>query len=211
MNRALSLSTGDFVLFLNADDFLVDDKVIGRVAELLCNKDTDIYYGNINLRSKESEVGSFFPPRENNLIGGLSIFCLPHQAMFCSKKSFELIGNFSLRYRMLADYDWYLRAFSMGLKFKYINETISSYSLDGFSADTNTRVQEFFLIQNQSELYRDGRHDFIRFSNYLYYLNLINHTKFHVDTTLFHASENLHRNLTHLQMQILKTENLKCL
>lgn len=38
--------------------------------------------------------------------------CLPHQAMFVRRDLFEQIGGFDTHYRIHADYDWMLRAFT---------------------------------------------------------------------------------------------------
>jgi GT2 family glycosyltransferase len=122
----------------------------------------DIYYGNIFQRVGEEIVGKFCPPGEAHLLEALSVYCLPHQAMFSSRKIFDAIGLFSKKYQLLSDYDWYSRAFAEGYSLRYLDLDISVYYMGGASSNTSLRLKEFYEIQNSSYLFKDPKTDYLR-------------------------------------------------
>lgn len=171
MNKGVERATGDYIFFLNADDYIVDANVISNAVEEIKQDVSDIYYGNIEVRTYQHGVSIYKPWNENSLISALSIYCLPHQAMFAKTALFKKIGGFSTKYKILSDYEWYLRAYDAGAKFKYFDVLISSFSFDGLSSNPSNRLHEFYLIQNASKMYGGGDYDVIRIESSLYRLN----------------------------------------
>jgi hypothetical protein len=78
----------------------------------------------------------------------------------------RFIGGFDLKWKVLADYEHYLRAFEKGFTFHHIDTTIASYSFDGFSSDPSRRLREFFSIQNQSKVFSAKEADYLRLVQY---------------------------------------------
>lgn len=211
MNKAVKKASGDYILFLNADDYLVDETVISRSVEKMTLNFADIYYGNIIVRLSSGSQFTFRPPNQDYLIGAMSIYCLPHQAMFSAKGVFESCGGFSMNYKILSDYEWYLKAFAMDRKFSYIDVDVASFSYDGLSSNPERRMNEFFLIQNSSPLYSDGKYDYQRI---FYALGRITELKqqnphlIHFMPHQLQLSKTLTENLLILQREIMSLENL---
>ena len=168
MNKAIAKASGDFILFLNADDYLVDATTIREAVKLMEVEEADVYYGNLEVRNGAQGIAIHKPWNECSLIAALSIYCLPHQAMFSRTSLFDAIGGFSTKFKVLSDYDWYLRAFESGAGFKYMDVLISSFSFDGISSDPIKRLNEFYLIQNNSNLFKAGDYDIARFESSLH-------------------------------------------
>jgi len=162
MNKAFNWISGDYIIFLNSDDFLAAPGILQRVVDEINISPADIYYGNILKREDEGIIGKFCPPGESQIHEALSVYCLPHQAMFSSRKIFDAIGLFNNKYQLLADYDWYLRATAAGFSLKYLDIDMSVYYMNGASSDIALRLKEFYAIQNSSPLFLDPKTDYLR-------------------------------------------------
>lgn len=135
MNRAKNKATGDFLLFLGADDLLSSNDVLSRVAKSMSNTDS-VHYGNVlRLRSCQKYDGKF-----NKLKWGYKNIC--HQAIFYPRCIY-LNCDYSLEYKLVSDWVYNLDLISKNVKFIYIDEIIAQYNdIDGISS---TKVDNLFL------------------------------------------------------------------
>jgi len=129
MNKALNLSNGDFLIFLNAGDTFFSDNTLLEFVRKAHNKNA-IYYGNaiyINKLTKEQywRGGSFNKYR-------LSKTNICHQTIFFSKKAYHS-NSYNLKYNLFADWEYNMQLFR---KFHYLhlNQTIAYYDSTGISA-----------------------------------------------------------------------------
>jgi glycosyltransferase involved in cell wall biosynthesis len=119
MNKGVRLATGDFVLFLGADDVLLVD--LERVAPLLVDLGT-IYYGDT------------YWPASHRLYDGpfsalkLALRNICQQAIFYPRGVFEKYA-FDLRYRIQADWELNMRCFSdPAFRFEYIPVLVAAFN-----------------------------------------------------------------------------------
>lgn len=141
MNKGISLSTGDYLLFLNADDSLIDEEILKKVAKFIEKYPFDIVHGGIKgFDPKTNEVFDIFydKPITKKFFLTRSFH---HQGAFIKKSAFETIGYYDLNYRISADQEWFLRAYTKGLKFKYIMMLISFYNLHGLSYENKNNKE----------------------------------------------------------------------
>ena len=140
MNKGISNASGDYIMFLNADDTLLHENVLKLVSEKM-NDNKALYYGDLIFLEKST--GKLNNRKQNNvnniyLCGGM----LFHPTIFASKKLFEKIGNFDTQYRIVADYDWIIRAM---IQFKascsYLDIPITIFA-DGEGASSNPKNQQ---------------------------------------------------------------------
>ena len=108
MNKGLSIATGDYILFLNSDDFLISDKVI---ADLFSDQTPsfDICFAGILYDRNESGiewVPTQYPTVDNIRKGWHS----PHPGFIISKRLASAIGEFNINLSVSADFDFMLRA-----------------------------------------------------------------------------------------------------
>jgi glycosyltransferase involved in cell wall biosynthesis len=155
MNKGIAKATGDFVLILGADDYLVDDNVIEDVVAGMQNETADFYYGLLEVRYPNGEV-SIYDAGSPAEIGQMMILgCLPSQASLMKRAAFDDIGVFDTQYCFSADYDWYLKALNTpGFKFAKIDRLCSSYFMGGASSNLEKCRSEMDLIQNRSAFYQ---------------------------------------------------------
>lgn len=130
MNKGIMKSTGDVIAFLNSDDWY-ENHIFERVRFYFSSDEIDILAGQVNhvVNNKIfSEDAGICNPED---IRYKMIYS--HQGMFARREVFEKIGRFNLRYRLSADYEWMLRAFSKGCRFKSVNDVFANYRSDGRS------------------------------------------------------------------------------
>ena len=155
MNKGLKHVTGDFVLFLNADDrFYASDSVARAVEAIAANPGADVYYGPLEVRTRDGFPHIFHPPPPNEAPEFLVQGCLPHQSTLARPSVFERTGPFDLRFRCHADYDWFLKIFiDPSISVKVLDVVIGSFLEGGVSSQLEKGQAEVFQIQNASPLY----------------------------------------------------------
>ena len=173
MNKGIGESNGDFIYFLNAGDIFYNNQVLSKVASYLrTNSDVDILYGDVIYKNldgtkiKRDHKPLSLPYLIRNTI------C--HQAIFASRRSFEVIGGFNLDYRIRADYDWIIRAFqSKKVNIKYWKLSFAKYLGGGVSSKNfeQSRKEKNEIIQKNFNLLPN-----IYYQIYLLYLKIINKT-----------------------------------
>lgn len=141
MNKGVRAATGDYVYFLNSDDFFCDEKVVADIAAAIRQNPTiDLVYGDVLMGSTEQLVRKPQVPvltRESLCRKG---FC--HQALFARRELFERTGGFSEQFRIVADGDWLARALAAGATTLHVERDIAVFSLDGLSGTTKWREEK---------------------------------------------------------------------
>lgn len=139
MNRAVSLAKGEYVLFLNAGDCLLDDHVLNNVNEFIQKKSADVVYGNILQIGNEGKRLRKYGQVCSKELYFLSGDCICHQAMFAKSDLFKE-KLFDTRYLVCADKEWQLYQISRKRQFAAMNIAVTSILQEGFSTD---HVQDF--------------------------------------------------------------------
>lgn len=137
MNKGISASHGEYLMFLNSGDSLYDNKVVERVVSLL--NDKDIYVGRINSIGRENasdeEQADFSP---EGILRKLTFTWIPHQASFFKRTLFDKYGLYREDYKIASDWWAYFCFLVMG---KAIIEpvpiVIANYDTAGVSASNH--------------------------------------------------------------------------
>ena len=129
MNIGASLAKGDWILYLNAGDYLYTDDVISRMSKVAVTNDTAVIYGDV-LYTYYSKYKPFYS-RPVEQITNNYIFC--HQSVL-TRKDVLTEGKFDLKYKICADYDLYLRSYLQGHKMIHVNIPVSVYDNNGYSS-----------------------------------------------------------------------------
>ncbi len=133
MNKGLKLATGDYILFIHSDDYLLKTDILEQVSEYL-NTNLDVYTFQVVL-----EYGCRRRISVNNPLGWSTNFKMGscHQGQLCSKKLFDKIGGFDLKFKIDMDYDFILRAYRKGVTSLTIDLPISVMRQIGVSSKTD--------------------------------------------------------------------------
>lgn len=127
MNKALTYSTGDFLLFLGSDDHLISFDVISKVVEQIQCK-SSVYYGNVFRNSRNDIYKGHFGKFK------ISLENICHQSIFYPREVYKKY-KYNLDYKVYADYFNNLTIFPK-VNFVYLPLTISYYNYEGFSSSS---------------------------------------------------------------------------
>lgn len=130
MNKGLSLATGDYILFLHSDDYLIDSSVLQRASSYL-EDNMDIYFFKVLLDDQGIHRES-----RNKALCWLTNFKMGscHQGQLCSTRLFKELGPLDTSYKIVMDYDFILRALRGGASGRSIDMLLSVMRLTGISS-----------------------------------------------------------------------------
>jgi len=130
---------GDYLLFLNSGDWLADERVI---FDFMCLEHTsslisgDIYLWQNNYATlrksfsiEDIHYGSFFRGS------------LPHASTFIEKKLFEKYGLYNERYKIVSDWEFFLKVLILyECNYSYFDRVVSFFNLDGISNSLDAKI-----------------------------------------------------------------------
>lgn len=124
MNKGIKLATGDYLIFMNADDTFADNNVLQKIAEQT-DSNSDVIYGNWRTIT---EYG-IFANKPASLSTLDKKFGLSHQAIFV-RVSLLKQEPFDLRYKYAGDYNMISSYYLSGKKFQYVDVEIAEISIN---------------------------------------------------------------------------------
>jgi len=107
MNKGVALATGEYVLFLHADDYLVNEEVLSKAISRM-QANADIHAFDVLFKTKDKEI-----LKSTQAFGIRTYFKTPvmHQGAFCKKALFKQLGGFNTSFKIAMDYDFFYKAF----------------------------------------------------------------------------------------------------
>jgi len=128
MNQAVSLCSGTWINFMNADDSFYDEKVLDTIFNNRQYENAHILYGD-TLEVEFEEY--YYYCKRLDLIEKRMPFS--HQSVFARRDVLQKYP-FDLQYKIAADYDFLLTAYQAGLEFFDVNTIISVVEKQGVSS-----------------------------------------------------------------------------
>lgn len=155
MNRALKHCSGRWVQYMNAGDYYHSEKVLEKVFLSEIAEDATVLFGD----SIEWEAGHeyFLEGRVDNLLQKDQI-C--HQSSFIDRE-WMCQQLYDTKYRIAADYNFFLGTYFSGKKFQKIEQVISVFIKDGISSTQELRrVQETQDVRSRYGLIEIGSKEY---------------------------------------------------
>lgn len=133
-NKGVKASTGDFINFMNADDYFSSYSILQEVAGYLY-KDPNILMLHGDVKAFDEVTGHWHyrgePLTYKDFENGK--MC-PHQSVFTHRKLFQEFRYFDLKYKILADIDFTIKCFKKYEDvIEYFPKEIASFRLGGLS------------------------------------------------------------------------------
>lgn len=140
MNKGISLSKGNWLLFLGADDKLYSNEILSNIFNEPVDKSTELIIGKIKFDWKKTD--SSFLKRNDGIITpawSKKIWIkntLPHQGVFYNMCVFQ-DARYSFDYDILADYAFNLCLYKKNTNVKVVDAIISICGANGVSKNYN--------------------------------------------------------------------------
>ena len=111
MNKGISLSSGDWICVLGADDYLFGNDVLAKMASQLagCDPTVKLVYGSVAMIDGDETlcvIGEAWPKVKENLSKVMSV---PYPGLMHRRTWFERYGLYDASYRIVSDYEMLLR------------------------------------------------------------------------------------------------------
>lgn len=146
-NKGVNISSGQYIYFLNADDYLLHSSVLSEVAKEIEQKEYPVVlYGGVIIQNHAT--GYVYES-----LGYVSLLdiskgrMIPHQAIFTQRDKIIEMGGFDLHYKIAADFLLIAKLYKKyETEFSYFSCLIANYSDDGISSRLSNipiREQEY--------------------------------------------------------------------
>lgn len=133
MNKGIGMSHGDYLLFLNSGDFLVETDVLEKVFSK--DYDEDLLCARCNVSENDKVVWTSPLVPETITLGWLYFNGLMHQSTFIRRDLFYRIGMYDESFVWLADIQfWYKAIIYRDATTKPIDVVTSNYNHEGASS-----------------------------------------------------------------------------
>lgn len=140
MNKGIAKANGNYVLFLNSGDYLVNSDVLKSVFEK--QQTADIIYGNMQIDWGNGKISSGKMP-DKITFKQMYIDTLWHPVSFIKKTLFDKYGLYNETYKVVADYDFFFKVIIINNVTTYhINVDIAMYNLNGLSSLPENKALE---------------------------------------------------------------------
>lgn len=148
MNKAVRMSKGEYLFFLNADDSFSAPSVLETAANYLKTHKPDLLTSDVILVDEHrNETYNKLPPATLfNILRGK--YC--HQAIFARKDLFARYGSFKTSFRIMADYDWLLRISLKKATAQKLNLAFAKYFSGGLSGISECKGEESDIIRSNN-------------------------------------------------------------
>ena len=140
MNKGIAIAKGEYCLFLNSGDYLVDSYVFQKI--FAANFSDDIIYGNMKVDWNNGKVTTEKMPRVISL-SHMFRDTIWHPVSFIKKSLFDVYGLYNLSYSMVADYEFFFRTvIKHKVSTHHIAMPVAVFVFDGLSSkEANKRVE----------------------------------------------------------------------
>jgi len=135
MNKGIRVAKGEYLLFLNSGDFLVDNNVLREVFKE--DHTEDILCGTSRY-SRNGQVLFNSPSPEKLTLKFFYNQTISHQSTFIRSSLFKQYGNYREDFKINSDYEFWIRAIILNnCTTKKLNILVSDYNLEGLSGNQN--------------------------------------------------------------------------
>ena len=139
-NKGLSRATGDYIMFLNADDALAGPTVMRELIEQAGqNAWPDVIYGDCDLHDPESDAFLYRAVIHYDRTRFLNRETLPHPGMLMHRRYFQRFGQFDTSFQVAMDFELFVRGIPQ-VGAVHAPVLVSKVRAGGISARARSRV-----------------------------------------------------------------------
>ncbi len=136
MNKGIAKANGEYLLFMNSGDILLNHKTIEENIDFV--RDYDLIYFNTFLKDEDQEFVKVYS--SDLSINYLINDTIPHQGTFIKKSLFNIVGIYDETLRIVSDWKFFLLALiRYNCTYKKIEKTLSVFYLGGISSKAENK------------------------------------------------------------------------
>jgi glycosyltransferase involved in cell wall biosynthesis len=171
MNKGADAATGDYLIFINADDRLSDPTALERAALVIQREPGYDFYAFCIIYGAEPHSER----RCSKPLGWRMRFktSILHQSVLARRDSHQHLNGFDTRYSYALDYEYFLRAYLRGMRLLAAPEVIAFMSSGGMSTGKDWPSVRDRLQQERSLQFQHGSNAAWRLLYSLYWLAYI--------------------------------------
>ena len=140
MNKGIAKATGEYLLFLNSGDHFFNSNVLEENHEFLVLQ--DIIYFNLNVSDDKSSFLKKYP--DELLFSYFVKDTLPHPSTFIKASLFDKVGLYDESLKIVSDWKFFMESVcKFNSTYKRIDQTLSTFYLDGLSSDSGNKTLIF--------------------------------------------------------------------
>ena len=139
MNRGMAAATGDYIIFINAGDYLIHQDVLVKCAAFISSArdQFDVFYGNIFYYNPVTGAGWKWKPMRRTRLT-MFMECLPHPATFFSRQAFDRNGLFDTSFQIAGDFEWFVRGMEKNhIRYGHVDTLVTLFHEGGVSTKSS--------------------------------------------------------------------------
>ena len=154
MNKGVSLSSGDWILFMSSGDVFYNGDVVSNIFCTSIPLASSLIYGDTIFRYDEKDVLTTYNSKKYKKNSLYKYMPSCHQSIFCRREYLQRL-QFDTRYHIAADFDFFYRLHKINSNYFYVPIIISIYDASqGLSSRNKLRCyKEIMKIKEPYYLY----------------------------------------------------------
>ncbi|KKR22177.1 MAG: hypothetical protein UT50_C0001G0089 [Candidatus Moranbacteria bacterium GW2011_GWA2_39_41] len=137
MNKGAKMANGEYVAFLNSDDFYYDNYGIEKSIDELESSNADFSYASANILRENGSLYSKHPHTSPDISTIFFIMPFCHQTMVARKNILIKEGFFDVNFKSAGDYELLIRLCLKQYKSVFIDSKFVTFRWGGFSISNN--------------------------------------------------------------------------
>lgn len=154
-NKGIKRSSGDYIIMINSGDTLCGSNVINYFFREAKRVGGDLIVGAV-LTSEGKALGGCKTK-------ALKADCVPHQGAFVSRNAYKVCGNYSEKFKIRMDYDFFSRFARSKLSWSFCDFNVAKFELGGVSN----------LLVNRKKFYYEALLVDLRDKNSTFFSNML--------------------------------------
>ncbi|MCR9260203.1 MAG: glycosyltransferase [Pseudomonadaceae bacterium] len=143
INQGFHAASGKYLIWLNTDDFFLDDSVLADVHSALKSQSVDFLYGRGEFVDPQGQkIKDVFINEDPSLLYNrlmVSVGIL-QPATFIKREAFEQLGDLVETHPYCFDYEYWMRGVSTGMNFEFIPRKLTRATLHNDSKTIGDRL-----------------------------------------------------------------------
>jgi len=151
MNKGIDLAMGEFVGFVNSDDFLYEE-ILSELGSMKKSEKFDFTLGDVDIYSQCSKYQETNIHSEEIILNKKYIFHMPthHLGFYVRKRILKKVGKFNTDYKLRADFDLLSRVIDSTKSFLILKKRVGGFRLGGVSGSYATFIENNKILKNRN-------------------------------------------------------------